>query len=192
MGLLGRLLGTSRRNPAGGQASEASGRGDGTLALAAVHAAGGIARATRDGADLATQIDALAFTLHVADRYAFEIGGDDVRTELMPGVSATALSILLAMLAAGDEVSGDLFQLAWTRLEEVHMDLGQCVALFPEEGIPRPTVLEVAHERLLRHRPTEEEGVHQAELLVEMMAAIRQAELREITALVVRNVAAEF
>ncbi|GMV84589.1 MAG: hypothetical protein AMXMBFR80_04470 [Dehalococcoidia bacterium] len=177
------------------KAEQDSGRGDGTLAIASVNAALEVALAAGN-ADVATNIDALAYTLHVVDRYAFAAAGKEVRSELMESIVPASTILLLTILGRmSDPPADDLeerdIQNVLAYLDGLNRQFAECAALYPGDGIPRPTVLELAHLRLIQNGPVEQDAEFQEGLLLAMMQAVQAHHLQEVTRAVAAKVAAE-
>jgi len=112
--------------------------------------------------------EALAFALTVADRYAFEIAGDDCRTAVMSDVYPAATSLVASFCGESPETASIVAE----EVAAIGDQYGTLRHLYPGEGRDRPTVVEAAHSRLLATASEDQTPEFQAGVLAGMVEAV--------------------
>lgn len=143
-------------------------------AHAARFSSGGDAPESLDPALWPTGLEALAFALAVADRYAFEVYGEGGRDAIMAMAVPRSIQLVGGLFDTTEDPEQTL-----DTLDAIGREYGNLRSLLPGEGRPRPSVLEAAHGRILATSPADQGGDFEGALLLAMMAAVSRADLRD-------------
>ncbi len=121
-----------------------------------------------------TAKEGVAFALTVADRYTFDIAGDDGRDAIMTSAVSQTIGLIGSVFGYPEDR-----ERTFETLDEIGREYGGLESLFPGEGRPRPSVLEAAHQRILATGPAEQDADYQAGILLAIMTAVSNAKLRD-------------